>query len=189
MELDGFLYLGSVPKVQIAEGTHSSILFPKGLTLIHQVISHRLQILAVVFFPLRVFRNKWEQRVTGNYTKVPGTLTHSQGQACPWQCQPMNALAELFPSTKACTSKAGSGEEQSLAPQLCLGCGSFAFPWGTEQSLFLLCCLGTPLLARGRRSSAIPALPSLSLSPLSFQGIPALLGSWHTRPMTSAIEH
>lgn len=36
MELDGFLYLGSVPKVQIAEGTHSSILFPKGLSMIHQ---------------------------------------------------------------------------------------------------------------------------------------------------------
>lgn len=36
MELDGFLYLGYVTKVQKSEGTHSSILFPKGLFLMHQ---------------------------------------------------------------------------------------------------------------------------------------------------------
>lgn len=120
------------------------------------------------------------------YTKVPGTLTHSQGQACPWQCPPTNALAELFPSTKACTSKAGRGEEQSLAPQLCLGCGSFAHSHGA-QSYPCSCSAAWALPCLPEAGEAQQSQLSL-LSLLSFQGIPALLASWHTRPMTSAIE-
>lgn len=132
-----------------------------------------------MFFSFTRFRNKWEQSHWKPLcTKVPITNPRDRAAssctACPWQCPPQNALAELFPNTKACKSKAG-GEEQSSAAQLHRGCGSFAhLPWGTGQSLFLLCCLGIPLLVRGKRSSTAPGFPSLSL--LSFQGNMCLTG-------------
>lgn len=172
MELDGFLYLGSVLEVQKPEGTQFLPL-PKGTCPDSSRLSLRLQILIVVFFPLPGFRNKWEHRVTGNHFTPRAA---SSWGACPWQCPPNNALAELFPNTKACKSKAGRGEEQSLAPQLHLG------PWGTELSLFLPCCLGIPLLARGMGSStALPPLSCLS------RGTSALLAAWplQTRPVSS----
>lgn len=109
------------------------------------------------------------------YTEVPGTLT--QGQACPWQSLTTDALAELLASTKAHTKAAVVSSKA----------------W-QHSSVWAVAPLPTPM---GHRAILVPALlpgeaqqSQLSLlSLLSFQGIPALLGSWHSRPMTSAIEH
>lgn len=158
MELDAFLYLGSVPKVQKPEGTHSSIVFPKGLVLIQQ--GHHSQTLD--FFPLTGFRNKWEHRVTGKHftpralapdpSPNPRDRAASSCPACPWQCPPKNALAQLFPKTKACKSKAGSAEEQSLA-KLHLGCGFFAhLPWAQSYPCSCPAALAFPCLPEAGES-------------------------------------